>query len=354
MSENKKNAIVLGAGGFAGGELLRLLVCHPVFELRRALSGTNAGKAVGDIYPNLAPFTDVVFESPDAWSPDELNRGEWTLFSALGHVQTMERLADIIGKLENDAVRIVDLSGDFRLNDAETYKTFYKHDHVAPALLERFVYGLPELNRDAIRGSRFIANPGCFATGSQLAILPMAAAPVEVRFVAVDAKTGSSGGGIRPAATTHHPNRMNNFSAYKILEHQHFPEIRMGWSGAGGADTAEISFAPQRAPLVRGIFVTAHFHLAEAVTEARVREWYERFYADHPFVRVVDKSPFVSDIWGTNMCDVSVTASGRCAVACAAIDNLMKGAAGQAVQNANLIGGLAETAGLLTPAPTPI
>jgi N-acetyl-gamma-glutamyl-phosphate/LysW-gamma-L-alpha-aminoadipyl-6-phosphate reductase len=354
VSTKSLNAAVLGAGGFAGGELLRLLVCHPRFELKRALSNTNAGNAVGKIYPNLAPFTDVAFESPKAWSKEELSQGSWTLFSALGHVQTMRQLSAIIDEVDSESLKIVDLSGDFRLNDASEYKTFYGHDHEAEHLLSRFVYGLPEIHRDVIREARFVANPGCFATGSQLAILPMAASNAAVRFVAVDAKTGSSGGGIKPAQTSHHPNRMNNFSAYKQLTHQHLPEILMGWQSAGGSRETDISFVPQRAPMVRGIFVTAHFHLDQEVDAKQAEVWYRDFYEGSPFVRVVDKTPFVSDVWGTNYCDISVTASGRCVVACAAIDNLTKGAAGQAIQNANLMNGLDETEGLLTPVPNPI
>ncbi len=354
MSTHTIRAVVYGAGGFAGGELLRLLACHPHFTIEAALSNTFSGKAVGDVYPNLAPWTDAVFTAPGQWPMASLAKGSWTLFAAMPHVKTMSVLAPLVTDIDNPELKVVDLSGDFRLDDKETYRTFYKHDHLAEALLHEFVYGLPELNREAIRTARLVANPGCFATGCQLALLPVAASGRNAAFVAVDAKTGSSGGGIQPAATAHHPNRMNNFSAYKQLTHQHLPEIQGGWLAAGGSKGTEISFVPQRAPIVRGIFVTAHFMMDEATEAKEAEGWYRMYYQDHPFVRIVDKSPFVSNIWGTNMCDISVTAKGRIVVVSAAIDNLLKGAAGQAVQNANLMNGLEETAGLLTPAPTPI
>ncbi len=355
MVIEKFNTVIWGAGGYVGGELLRLVSCHPHMSLTAALSDTHSGKRVGDVYPNLAPFTDAVFESQTDWPFEKMKDGRsWILFAALGHVETMNKLGPCIKELENADVKIVDLSGDFRLKDPSEYRDYYKHEHTQTELLPEFVYGLPELNREKIKGAKLVSNPGCFATACQLSMLPMAAAPVKTLFVAVDAKTGSSGGGIKPASTSHHPYRMNNYSAYKEFSHQHFPEIKGGWSAAGGSNETEISFLPQRAPLVRGIFVTSHFFMEKEISVEQAVEWYKDYYKDHPFVRITAKSPFISDIWGTNMCGISVVAEGRKVGVCAAIDNLMKGAAGQAVQNANLMSGWKETAGLLTPAPSPI
>ena len=355
MTIDKSRAVIWGAGGYVGGELLRLIACHPKLELSAALSNTHAGKKIGDVYPNLAPFTDTVFESQDGWDSSKLKDGNsWVLFAALGHVETMNKLGPVVRDLKDANVKIVDLSGDFRIPDPALYEQYYKHAHTQTDLLSAFVYGLPELNREQIKTARAVANPGCFATVSQLSLLPMGAAPVKTLFAAVDAKTGSSGGGIKPAATTHHPYRMNNFSAYKQFDHQHFPEIRGGWLSSGGAEDTEISFVPQRAPIVRGIFVSAHFFVEREVSAAEAAGWYREYYDGHPFVRIVEKSPFVSDIWGTNMCAVSVTAKGRKVAVCAAIDNLLKGASGQAVQNANLMLGFEETEGLLMPAPLPV
>jgi N-acetyl-gamma-glutamyl-phosphate reductase len=223
-----------------------------------------------------------------------------------------------------------------------------------PELLPRFTYGLPELNREQIQASVLVANPGCFATAAALALLPAAAAGWPVSFVAIDGKTGSSGAGAQPRETTHHPNRMNNFRAYQQLDHRHLPEIEGAWRAAGGSTGTELSFVPHMAPMVRGIFITAHLHLAHPIAEEEIRQQYASFYEPAPFVRIVDGSPSVTEVWGSNRCDLSLTVKGRTVVVCTAIDNLVKGAAGQAVQNANLMNRWQETAGLLAPAPRPV
>lgn len=351
---NNVKAAVWGAGGYVGAELLRLLVTHPHLKLEVALSGTHARKPIGNVYPGLAPWIDLTFADPGDWSWDPLQTGSWILFSAQPHVKTMTALPPVIDILGNADVKIVDLSGDFRLQDPEEYAAFYGHAHVNVDYLDRFVYGLPELNRRPISQSMYVANPGCFATCAQLSILPMASCPSPVECVAIDGKTGSSGAGVLPRETTHHPVRMNNFRAYKQLTHQHTPEIVGGWERAGGLKDTPISFVPQMAPMVRGIFTTAHFFTREAVSQEQISDLYKGFYEEAPFVRIVEGSPKISDIWGTNRCDISVTAQGRTVVVCAAIDNLVKGAAGQAVQNANLMCGFKETDGLMTPAPSPV
>ncbi|MCP4680134.1 MAG: N-acetyl-gamma-glutamyl-phosphate reductase [Deltaproteobacteria bacterium] len=354
MPEKTRKAVVWGAGGFVGAELLRLLACHPEMELAAALSDTHADKPVGAVHPNLAPWTHIDFISSNNWSWDRLDTESWVLFSAQPHVKTMRALPPVLEKLDVADVKVVDLSGDFRLGSTNTYRKYYGVEHKAPEYLDRFAYGLPEGNRPLIAEAEYVANPGCFATCAQLAILPMATLKKQVLFAAIDGKTGSSGAGVAPRVTTHHPNRMNNFRAYKQLTHQHFPEIQGGWLRAGGASDTVISFVPQMAPMVRGIFVTAHFFTTEPVTEKEMTSLYTSFYADAPFIRVVDGSPSVADVWGTNRCDISVAAQDNKIVVCAAIDNLVKGAAGQAIQCANLACGFEETAGLLTPPPRPV
>ena len=355
MSQPEKvRAVVWGAGGYVGGELLRLVVTHPALELTAALSATHGGRSVGKVHPSLAPWTDLAFSAPNDWDWNLLAEGPWAVFASLAHGETMAALPPLLNRLADADVRWVDLSGDFRLKSAADYTRFYGRTHASSGMLGRFAYGLPELNRERITGTRLVANPGCFATGAQLAILPAAAAKVPLVALAIDGKTGSSGAGVTPRETTHHPNRANNFRAYKVLEHQHFPEILAGFHAAGGSEAVEVSFAPQMAPMVRGIFTTAHLFLEEPVPAATVRGWYESFYAGHPFVRLVEDSPGVADVWGTNRCDISLTVSGRRVVVCTAIDNLVKGAAGQAIQNANLMHGWAETTGLTTPAPFPV
>ncbi|MCP4605431.1 MAG: N-acetyl-gamma-glutamyl-phosphate reductase [Proteobacteria bacterium] len=350
----RRKAIIWGAGGFVGGELLRLLATHPYFELSAALSDTYTDKPVGQVYPGLAPYTNIDFISLKNWSWDHILTGSWVLFSAQPHTKTMKTLPPVLKKIEGADVKVIDLSGDFRLNSAETYEKHYGAEHVAPEYLARFTYGLPEGNRRLIAEADYVANPGCFATCAQLAILPMASLSSPVQFAAIDSKTGSSGAGVAPKKTTHHPNRMNNFRAYKQLGHQHFPEIQSGWIRAGGASDTPISFVPQMAPIVRGIFTTAHFFTTERVSQEEVVQLYKSFYAKTPFVRIVQGSPSVIDVWGTNRCDISVTADGKIIAACAAIDNLVKGASGQAVQCANIACGFEETAGLLTPVPVPV
>jgi N-acetyl-gamma-glutamyl-phosphate reductase len=282
-----------------------------------------------------------------------MESGIWTLFSALPHRETAARLASLVEQLGSN-VQVIDLSGDLRLDDPAAYAHHYGSPHPAPGLLQRFVYGLSELNRERIRSARLVANPGCFATAASLALVPAAAAGWPVRFVAVDGKTGSSGAGVRLSQTTHHPFRANSFQAYRQLRHQHLPEITGAWQAAGGSSETEISFVPHMAPMVRGIFVTAHLFVGSTVPEPEVVEQYRTFCATAPFMRLVDGSPAVNQVWGSNRCDLSVTCCDRTVVVCAAIDNLVKGAAGQAIQNANLMNGWEETAGLLAPAPWPV
>ncbi len=354
MTSEKHDAVVWGAGGFVGGELLRLLACHPHFDLKVALSETYADKPVAEINPQLAGWTNIDFLSLENWSWNRLKAGSWVIFSAQPHTKTMQVLPAVLKELEGSDIKVVDLSGDFRLPNPTTYEKFYGAEHAAPEYLEQFVYGLPEVNRQLIAEADYIANPGCFATCAQLAISPLGARGEKVQFIAIDSKTGSSGAGITPRETTHHPNRMNNFRAYKQLAHQHTPEIVNGWQRAGGSSDTSITFVPQMAPMVRGIFTTAHFFLNESVTTAEVIGRYEDYYKDAPFVRIVEDSPNVTSVWGTNRCDISALADGRTVVVCAAIDNLIKGAAGEAVQCANIACALDETAGLISPTPHPV
>ena len=349
-----EQAMILGAGGFVGRELLRLLAVHPHFELAAALSESQAGKKIADVYSEVGGWTEASFLSPASFDWSRFEEGQWTLFSALAHGHTMEFLPSALSHLEESGIRVVDLSGDFRLQCPKTYEQYYGKEHSRTDWLERFTYGLPEFHREEIQSTRFVANPGCFATAAQLALLPLASFEKQPRFVAIDGKTGSSGAGIRPRPTTHHPLRANNFQAYKPLDHQNFPEICQGWSQVGGSVQTEISFVPQMTPLVRGIFVTLHAFYDDPVEQQGLVEWFQEVYAGAPFVRLLSESPAVADVWGTNRCDLSIHSRGSCVVICGAIDNLVKGAAGQAIQNANLMSGWSEEAGLQMPPPRPI
>ncbi len=253
---------------------------------------------------------------------------------------------------------LIDMSGDFRLKSAESYARYYGQRHPCPERLQDFVYGLPELNRRLIRGARFVASPGCFATTVELGLLPLARAGLLRGVVHTQGITGSSGAGVTPAATTHHAVRAGNLRTYKPLEHQHLPEIVEALAAAG-ASALELRFVPVSAPLARGIFATSFLEIDEEWTEDRLRRLYEEFYAGEPFVRVPRRRlPEVAAVSGSNRAEVGVAAGvaagGRRTVAVfSALDNLIKGGAGQAIQNMNLALGLPEALSLEDTGPWP-
>jgi N-acetyl-gamma-glutamyl-phosphate reductase len=349
-----RRAAVLGAGGYVGSELLRLIATHPKLELAAAVSDSQAGQTLAEVHPELASWTDLEFVSNDDWSSDELRQGAWTVFASLGHGTSATRLSALLDETAGCELQLVDLSGDFRLDDVEQYRRYYGSDHPAPERLGDFVYGLPELHRDAIADAELVANPGCFATCAILSLIPAAAAGWPIQAVAITGMTGSSGAGATLRATTHHPRRAHNIEAYRPLDHQHLPEIVQSWRAAGGAADTPLSFVPHRTPLVRGIVVSAQLFLEHALAAEIVVEGYRAFYEAAPCVRVLSTPPAAVEVWGSNRCDLSVTVQDRMLAVSTAIDNLVKGAAGQAIQNANLMNGWDETAGLSTPMPSPV
>ncbi len=352
--QQPEKALVIGAGSFVGRELLRLLVMHPNFRLKGAVSSTFAGQKIAAVYTELEGLTEKTFSSSEEWDWRQLKKGKWTLFCALAHGHSMEFLPAILGRFPETDLRVVDLSGDFRLDSSQEYSDYYGKKHISPGWLSKFVYGLPEFEKEKIICSRFTANPGCFATAAQLAMRPLASLKQPPQFIAIDGKTGSSGAGTFPSPTTHHPLRANNFRAYKVDGHQHYPEIKRGWEVSGGSQEMAISFVPQMTPLVRGIFTTVHAFFPEGMDRFVLREHFDQVYAESPLVKMVDESPAVGDVSGTSRCDISVHVQGRCAVICAALDNLLGGAAGRAIQNANLMSGWKETEGLLSPPSRPV
>jgi N-acetyl-gamma-glutamyl-phosphate/LysW-gamma-L-alpha-aminoadipyl-6-phosphate reductase len=255
-------------------------------------------------------------------------------------------------------VRVVDMSGDFRLRDAGSYERYYGGTHPHPEALGTFVYGLPELNREAIRKARAVASPGCFATTIELGLLPLARAGKLAGVVHVVGMTGSSGSGVAASAGTHHPVRAVNLKTYKVLEHQHTPEI-LETLAAAGAPAVELRFVPVSAPLSRGILVTAFVELPAATTPDEIAALYAAAYEREPFVRFVrDRLPEVAAVAGSNYAEVGFTlgpAAGgtRTLAVVSATDNLIKGGAGQAIQNMNLMLGVPETASLEDPGPWP-
>lgn len=344
---------ILGGAGFGGGELLRLLMNHPRVRSIRAVSRSRAGEAFHAAHPQLRGLLDGEFEADLDWAHWDAENP--TVFAALPGLEFAGRYAALAAAWEEAGLRerllLVDLSGDFRLADAEGFARHYGEAHPAPAALGSFVYGLCEWRPERLGEARRIANPGCFATAVELALLPLAGVPTLGR-VCIAAMTGSSGSGARPAATTHHSTRANDLRAYKVLRHQHLGEIDALLAASGAS--ADIALVTHSAPLVRGIFVTVQLDLENLGLEpAAFRQRYEEFYRASRFVRLVGETPRVAAVAGTNFCDIAVHASGRHAVVLAALDNLGKGMAGQAVQNFNLAQGWDEDAGLRIAAPFP-
>jgi N-acetyl-gamma-glutamyl-phosphate reductase len=337
-------ATVIGGSGYGGAEMIRRLLIHPDVELVRVASIDHVGEPISAVHPNLEGATDLKFEN---LSPAEAAHGCDVALLALPHKVTAAKVPELLAT----SVKIVDMSGDFRLRSADEYKTYYGAVHPHPELLGSFVYGLPELNRDAIRAARCVASPGCFATTMELALLPLARAGLLAGAVHVSGITGSSGSGIAPSATTHHPSRAGNLRTYKPLEHQHVPEVVQTLRDGGARDIA-LQFVPVSAPLVRGIFVTAFIEVAGDVSHDRLTELFDSYYEDAAFVRRPKKRlPEVVAVAGSNYAEVGVavgpTHGERRTVTCFAVtDNLIKGGAGQAIQNMNLMLGLDEKASL--------
>jgi N-acetyl-gamma-glutamyl-phosphate reductase common form len=337
---NKKIKIaIFGGSGYGGSELLKILLFHPHAEIVLVTANEHAGKAVGEVHKNLFGLTDLRFER----SPEDLSSlgGIDAAFFALPHGQALNLIPQLPAN-----VKAIDLSGDFRINDKDIFKQFYKLDHTADDLQNQFVYGLTETNREQIKQANYIANPGCFATATLLALAPAVKSGLLTGKIIVDAKTGSSGSGAKAAANTHHPQRMNSFYAYKPFTHQHIPEIEQHL-GEVGEFNNELVFMTHSLPVSRGIFASCYLETTVNLTNEDLRKLYELYYKDSFFVRLVEGSPDINWVKTTNFCDIAAHSSGKQIAVFAALDNLVKGAAGQAVQNMNLMFGLDERTGLM-------
>ncbi|MBI4913291.1 MAG: N-acetyl-gamma-glutamyl-phosphate reductase [Acidobacteria bacterium] len=342
------DAVILGASGYGGGELLRLLSGHPLLRSLRGSSRQHAGKPFHTAHPNLRGVVNGAFTAEISFG--ELAGSEQpVVFAALPHGELAQALPGLEAAWEAaglaERLLLVDLSGDFRLADPAVFQAAYGRPHPCPERLGSFAYGLPEWNREALRGTRRIASAGCFATALQLALLPLRG--LDLGFIAASAATGSSGSGMAPSDTTHHPTRAQDFRAYKVLDHQHLAEVQamMGRQGIGG----RLGFVPQSAPLVRGIFAAVQFALPPGLDAAGLRARAEAAFQGSPFVRMVEGSPRVAAVTGSNFADLGVAAKGGTGCVLAAIDNLVKGMAGQAIQCMNLALGLEEGTGLMQP-----
>jgi len=344
-------AVVVGGTGYGGAEMIRRLLIHPEVELVRVVAVDHVGEPLGAAHPPLTGRSPLRFEN---LPPAQAAAGCDVALLGLPHRVSATAAPAI---LETGA-KVVDMSGDFRLSDAAAYKRYYGAVHPHPELLGTFVYGLPELNRERIRAARAVASPGCFATTIELGLLPLARAGKLGGVVHVVGMTGSSGSGVAPSLGTHHPIRAVNLKTYKVLDHQHTPEITETLAQAGARGLA-LRFVPVSAPLSRGILATSFVEVAASETAEGLAALYAETYEREPFVRFVrDRLPEVAEVAGSNMAEVGFTlgepeGGTRTLAVVSATDNLIKGGAGQAIQNMNLMLGLPETASLEDPGPWP-
>lgn len=310
---------IIGGAGYTAGELIRLLINHPQVELVFVNSTSNAGNKLTDVHGGLLGETEMTFTDQLPYKEIDV------LFFCTAHGDT-KKFLDTNNVPEN--LKIIDLSTDYRKESPE----------------HEFVYGLPELNKERIKKAKRIANPGCFATAIQLALLPLAKAQLLNTEVHVNAITGSTGAGVKPSATSHFSWRENNISVYKAFEHQHLDEIHQSLNQLQNSFSEDINFIPVRGNFTRGIFASIYLNFAG--TEEDAVKLYKDFYKDSPFVIITDKNPDLKQVVNTNKCVLFVEKHGNKLLILSCIDNLVKGASGQAVHNLNLIFGLEETEGL--------
>lgn len=343
MSMKRFKAAVLGGSGYGAAEMIRRLLLHPDVELCRVASIDFVNQPLGDAHPHLEGLTDLKFENLSA---SDAAKGMDVVLLGLPHKVSAAAVPPIL----EAGAKVVDLSGDYRLKDVASYETFYGGKHPHPGLLKDAVYGLPEFNRAQIREAKLVASPGCFATTIQLGLLPLARKGMLDSSVETVGITGSSGSGAAPQAGTHHPIRAVNLRTYKPLKHQHVPEILESLA-AHGAPNVQLSFVPVSAPLSRGIFATSFTTVDASVDKDKIANAFE-IYAAEPFVRVpMNRLPEVAAVSGSNYAEVGFELgpkhNGRRTLAIfSAIDNLIKGGAGQGIQNMNIVLGLDESATL--------
>ena len=335
MTHDKTKVGIIGASGYTGAELLRLLAAHPGFEVAFATGDSQAGTRAASLYPSLAAaYGDLVF---DTWSPDLLD-GVDLVFLGLPHGASQALMPILVDRVAH----VVDLAADFRLHDASLYPTWYGEPHACPELLGRFTYGLPELFPDEVRAARHVAVPGCYPTTSVLPLAPLVRSGlIATDQIIVDAASGVSGAGRTPKPNTHFGAVDENFSAYGVFDHRHTPEIEQTLG-------AQVLFTPHLVPMNRGILTTCYARPTSSTTIAELRGVLHGTYDDTPFVVVVDDPPHTKATLGSNMAQVWVGLDDRTGwvVAMGALDNLVKGASGQAVQCANLVCGYDEALGL--------
>ena len=330
---------IVGGTGYTGVELLRLLTRHPLVELKAITSRKEAGMPVADMFPNLRGRVKLAFSTPEEAGLENCD----VVFFATPNGVAMQQTRALL----DAGVRVIDLAADFRIKDIAVWEQWYKMEHACPDLVAEAVYGLPEINRAAIRGARLIANPGCYPTAVQLGFLPLLEARVvDTDFLVADAKSGVSGGGRKPETHILFAEAADNFKAYAVGGHRHWPEIKQGLEHFAGKPV-DFTFVPHLTPLIRGIHATLY---AKVSADIDLQSLFEQRYAGEAFVDVMPAGshPETRSVRGANICRIAVhrPQGGDMVVVLSVIDNLVKGAAGQAVQNMNIMCGLPETAGL--------
>ncbi|MFW5451499.1 MAG: N-acetyl-gamma-glutamyl-phosphate reductase [Methylophagaceae bacterium] len=327
---------IVGATGYTGVELLRLLAIHPEVSLQVITSRSESGNAVSDLFPNLRGYVDLHFSEPDL---DQLSACD-VVFFATPHCVAMAMVPDLI----KQGTRIIDLSADFRLQDVALWEQWYNMPHTCPELLSQAIYGLPEVNRAAIKNAQLIAVPGCYPTATQLGFLPLLEQSViDPLHLIADAKSGISGAGRKAAIGTLLAESSENMKAYSVAGHRHLPEIEQGLTAAT-QHQVKLTFVPHLAPMIRGIHATLYGRLTKSVD---LQTLFEQRYADEPFVDVLPAGshPETRSVRGANICRIAVhqPQQSDTVVVLSTIDNLVKGASGQAIQNMNIMFGFEET-----------
>lgn len=338
---------IVGATGYTGIELLRLLKFHPRVQVTLATTTSQQGEKLSQVHPQFEKIYDLVLEELDL---EKVGEEVDLAFCALPHGQSLEKVPGLLDR----GIRVIDLSADFRLRDPEDYLRWYGYQHPRPGLLGESVYGLPEIYRDRLPGARLVANPGCYPTSVILGLKPLLEEGlVDVSTLVVDSKSGASGAGRSPSQAFHFAQCTENFKAYRVANHQHTPEIEQELSYLYGNKDVVITFTPHLVPMVRGILSTVYARLAEGVEEKDLEAAFQAHYGEEMFIRLREKPalPETRQVYGTNFVDIAfrVDPRTRRVIVITAIDNLVKGAAGQAIQNMNVLLGWPEDTGLLQP-----
>ncbi|MEK8131758.1 N-acetyl-gamma-glutamyl-phosphate reductase [Paenibacillus filicis] len=339
----KLRAAIVGSTGYGGVELIRLLLTHPNVEITSVISSSTAGVPIADGYPHL---NQILTENLDGIDIEQIAAKADVVFLATPHGVSI----DLSPKLLDAGLKVIDLSGDFRLKDTAAYEQWYKHKPADPAYLEKAVYGLCELFGDEVPGAQFISNPGCYPTASILGLAPLAAKRwIDLKSIIIDAKSGVSGAGRGLSQTVHYAEINENLLAYKVNRHQHTPEIEQAISRLADEEVT-VTFTTHLVPMTRGIMSTIYVNLNQTRSEQEIHDLFSSYYEGRAFVRVrkLGKYPGTKEVTGSNYCDIGLSLdarTGRLTIV-SVIDNMVKGAAGQAVQNLNIMMGWDESTGL--------